>query len=80
MSDDWSNKAEWMRKAFATEAAWSVDGTLTHLKLGPVASTTPERETQPSITPQERERRERQQRRDLTQRSSGGPVMRIDGD
>ncbi len=79
MSSHWSTKADWMRQVGATDATWSADNDLLSLKLGPVP-TVPDTETQPSISPQERQRRERLERRDLVVRSSGGPVLKLDAD
>ncbi len=79
----WSAKAAWMRNVGATDAAWSTEGDLVHLRLGPLPVPTDDsrdRETQPSISPQERERRARLERRDLVARSSGGPVRRLDAE
>lgn len=77
----WSAKAAWMRGVGATDAAWSTEGDLVHLKLGPAPTkpdTDEDRDTQPSISPQERERRARLEQRALVSRSSGGPVRRLD--
>lgn len=85
MSDNvthWSEKAEWMRDAGAIEAAWSPEGQLTHLKLGPPASRDDSDGYDPveSRTPVERERHEREERRRITLGSSGGPVKRLGAD
>ena len=76
------DKATWMRAVCATEAEWGADGVLRRLVLGPdtTPATDADRETQPSISPLERERRERLARRDLVARSSGGPVLRLDAE
>ncbi len=84
MSDN-DDKAEWMRRVCATEAAWSPSGELLSLKLGPdtrsPAETREDRETQPSnVSPQERERRDRLERRRLVSLSSGGPVPKLDAE
>lgn len=79
---DWETKAAFMRARCLTSAKWDVSGALTEAVAGPdtTPATDADRETQPSISPLERERRERLARRDLVARSSGGPVLRLDAE
>lgn len=92
-ASDWETKVAFMRDRGITSAKWTtvLDPVgcknielLTEVVCGPAVIPPTEeetiRETQPSISPQERERRERQERRDLVARSSGGPVRRLDVD
>jgi hypothetical protein len=72
----WSAKAAWMRSVEASEAAWSTDGNLVHLKLSP-ETPSDEDSTQPSLSPREQERRARAERQRVMSRSSGGPVPRL---
>lgn len=68
-----------MREARASAASWHPDGTLATLQLQPLPPEQTERpEAKSLLTPQEREQAEREKRRDLTLRASGGPVMRLD--
>lgn len=77
----WTAKAEFLRSVNASEGAWSDDDTLVRLCLNPDAAiAVVDSETQPSISPQERERLAREERRALASRSSGGPVLRLNGD
>lgn len=71
-------KATWMRRIDASEASWDPSGNLLSLKLNPsVSPDTEETTTQPSISPQEQARRERDKRIAIMSRSSGGPVPRL---
>ncbi len=72
----WSAKAAWMRAVEASEAAWSTEGNLVHLKLSP-QTISDESTTQPSLSPREQERRARAERAAVMSRSSGGPVPRL---
>ena len=74
----WTAKAAWMRDVGATDAAWSTEGDLVHCKLGAAPVPVTEEKSQPSSTPQERERQVRLDRRALSERASGGPVPRLD--
>jgi hypothetical protein len=77
--ESWDTFAAWMRVVGASEASWSPDGRLLTLKLGPAPVTAAdENETQSSLSPVEQERRAREQRREMSLRASGGPVMRLD--
>ena len=82
MSDS-DDKASWMRAVGATDASWAPSGELLSLRLGPApvaADPNDDRETQPSMSPQERQRRERLERRAIAERASGGPVRRLDAE
>ncbi len=88
---DWETKIAFMRDRGLTSAKWSTvidpirgtaSETLTEAVCGPAPVPLTEeetfRETQPSISPQARQQQERDQRRGLAQRASGGPVRRLD--
>ncbi len=90
---DWKTKVAFMRAEGLVSAKWaSVPDRDTHQFVErlveavcgpvPVAPTEEEkiRETQPSISPQERQRRERLEKRRVAELSSGGPVRRLDAD
>lgn len=77
MAEDWTQKASWMRDVGATDAAWSTDGTLVHLRLGPASPTLDTDSTQPSLTPEAKAEAERVERRRVALGSSGGPVRRL---
>lgn len=77
---DHDDKAKWMRAVCATEAEWGPDGALRRLVLGPAATVSDSEDPAKQLSPLERERQERQRRRDLVARSSGGPVRRLDVD
>lgn len=78
MVGEWNARAEFLRRVGGKAGAWSTEGHLVHLEFfGPVTASEATPETQPSITPQERERREREARRDIASRASGGPVPRL---
>ena len=76
----WTAQAEWMRDVGANEAAWSPDGQLTHLKLGPVPSPAMSDDPVERRTPLEYERHLRDERRRIALGSSGGPVRRLSAD
>lgn len=76
MTEEWTAKTSWMRSVGATDAAWSTEGHLVHVKLGS-APLTEETLTQPSLSPEERERRMREERKLVASRASGGPVRRL---
>jgi hypothetical protein len=76
---DDQRKAEWLRKVSGRSAQWSEAGDLVALTLCDVPAPS-DTETQPSISPQERVRRERLAQRELIARSSGGPVRRLDAE
>ena len=67
---------EWMRAQGVASVTLSGDA-ITSVTLGTAPAEPEEETTQPSISPAERERRERQRRRDLALRVSGGPVLRL---
>lgn len=78
----WSAKAAWMRGTGATDAAWSTEGDLVHLKLGPAPTPkdpNEDREDPAKLSPLEQQRLARVKQREVTARSSGGPVRRLDG-
>jgi hypothetical protein len=77
---DDQRKADWLRKVSGLSAQWDPNGNLTALTLDKLqAESIPE--TQPSIvSPQKREKAERDQRRAIALRSSGGPVPRLDAE
>lgn len=78
MRDDWDSKAAWMRTVGATDAAWSTEGHLVHVKLGPAPTEEPQVESTES--PTARLLRERRERRELASRASGGPIRRLSED
>jgi hypothetical protein len=88
---DWESKVAFMRARCLTSAKWTTVldpiGCKSHEVLSeavcgplvaPLTIEEQERETQPSISPQEQERRERIKRREVVGLSSGGPVRRLD--
>jgi hypothetical protein len=77
---DDQRKADWLRKVSGLSAQWDPNGVLTALTLDKLPTESVP-ETQPSIvSPQKREKAERDQRRAIALRSSGGPVPRLDAD
>lgn len=80
--EDWELKAAWMRARGATSAEWTASGALDSVTLGPEPPPKPsdEEPTQQTKTREDIERAERDQRRRLVERSSGGPVLRVGGD
>jgi hypothetical protein len=91
---DWETKIAFMRARGLASAKWTTVldpiGCKNHEVLSevvcgpPVLPPTDEEkyaaEAQPSRSPQEKERIERQRRRDLASRSSGGPVLKPDAE
>lgn len=75
-AEDWSEKAAWMRTVGATDAAWSTDGALVHLRLGPEPAAD-EDETQQTTPPANAEQRARDERRRVAALATGGPVRRL---
>lgn len=71
-----------MRAQGVRVASWHQDGTLAHVELDAAPQPQTDTETQPStiLSPQERERRERIERREIASRASGGPVLRLDAE
>ena len=79
---DHDDKASWMRAVGATDASWAPSGELLSLKLGPAPLPPDDDREDPakSMSPQERQRRERLERRAIAERASGGPVRRLDAE
>ena len=79
---DWKTKVAFMRAEGLTSAKWASDGALTEAVCGPAPLPPDDNREDPakSMSPQERERRARLDRRALTERASGGPVPRLDAE
>lgn len=73
----WTAKARWMRAMGATDAAWSTEGQLVHLRLGAEPVAVDDDPATKQETAEARAIRERNERRRVATASSGGPVRRL---
>lgn len=83
---DWNLKVAFMRDNGATSAEWATlpnggGESLIAITIAPLSPAVDDDRTQPTTTsPQELERQQREQRRALASRASGGPVRRLSED